>query len=368
MEKMKIKRLPILLVVDHFGSGGAQRQIVAIANGLVSKGYDVHVFIYYPEHDHYRTSLDKRVIVHEVQKTNKFGLNVVLKLIKLLHEHKYHSAMAFLNTPSFYLEMASFFYFGNTKLYYSERSAFELYGKGIIPRLRKKMHKVCNHITSNSIGQTEDLKTYFGLDKVTYVPNALPEKFFDVECIPMKKLNGGISVIAHTTKNKNHNYVALALIKYQELYGQHPPVINWYGRLVDEDQVLISQKLLKEHGLENSLIFHGAIKNVPEVLSQSKFLLHPSLFESSANSVAEALTTGTPVILGNIGDHQAIIDISNSGAIVDLLKPEQLARILHEYNELSLSSYSVMSQNAKEYAEGVHKSEVVIAQYERILC
>jgi glycosyltransferase involved in cell wall biosynthesis len=365
---MEKKSLPILLVVDHFGSGGAQRQIVAIANGLVAKGYQVHVFIYYPEHDHHRAGLNKRVIVKEVKKTNRYGINVILTLIKLLYKNKYFSAMAFLNTPSFYLEIASVFYIGKTKLFYSERSALEMYGKGMISRLRKRMHKICTHITSNSIGQTEELKEYFGSTKVSYLPNALPESFFNAQCSPSIKINGGFSVIAHTAKNKNHNYVALALIKYKELYEQCPPVINWYGQLYDEEQLLMTRALLKEHGLEHTLIFHGAIKNVPEVLSQTKFLIHPSLFESSANAVAEALTTGTPVILGNIGDHQAIVDISSSGLVVDLLNPEQLAKALYEYNNLSLSTYSLMSQNARKYAERVHKSDVVIAQYENILC
>ena len=39
--------MKILLVIDHFGSGGAQKQIVTLAVGLKRKGFQVEIFNYY---------------------------------------------------------------------------------------------------------------------------------------------------------------------------------------------------------------------------------------------------------------------------------------------------------------------------------
>ena len=54
--------LSILLVIDSLGSGGAQRQLVWLALGLEKRGYDVAVFVFYPENDHFKSELKENKI------------------------------------------------------------------------------------------------------------------------------------------------------------------------------------------------------------------------------------------------------------------------------------------------------------------
>jgi hypothetical protein len=44
--------MKVLLVIDGFGSGGAQRQMVNLAAGLTRRGHTAEFAIYHPEMRH----------------------------------------------------------------------------------------------------------------------------------------------------------------------------------------------------------------------------------------------------------------------------------------------------------------------------
>ena len=44
----------ILCVIDSLGSGGAQRQMVSLAQGMVARSHEVEFFVYHPELDHFK--------------------------------------------------------------------------------------------------------------------------------------------------------------------------------------------------------------------------------------------------------------------------------------------------------------------------
>ncbi len=361
------KSIPILLVIDHFGSGGAQRQIVNIANGLIAAGEDVHIFIYYPEFTHHRANLDNRVMVHEAVKSNKFGFSVVFKLIGLLYKYNYKSALVFLNTPAFYLELASLFYVKKITLTYSERTSLELMPTSFLSKIRYKFHGVCKNITSNSIVQSEKLKLVHVNKNVVYIPNAIPEPFFDIEINPKAIEERIFTVVAHTTPFKNFRYVAEALVLYKTNFSSPVPKIYWYGRIIKSNEFDLVERLLHEHDLTDNLVFFGSAENIPHVLENSFMLIHPSKFESSSNSVAEALATGTPTILGNISDHEIILKDSSAGFLVDLENPIELSHCLETVSKITSVEYQKLCLNAKSYAVKNFKSDSVLEKYSELL-
>lgn len=361
------ENIPILLVIDHFGSGGAQRQIVNIANGLIESGENVHIFIYYPEFTHHRAHLDNRVIVHEALKSNKLGFSVVFKLISLLYKYNYKSALVFLNTPAFYLELAILFYVKKITLTYSERTSLELMPTSFLSKIRYKFHGICKNITSNSIVQSEKLKLVHVNKNVVYIPNAMPEPFFDIEINPKAIEERIFAVVAHTTPFKNFRYVAEALVLYKTNFSSPVPKVYWYGRIIKSDEFEEVENLLQQHDLTENLVFRGPSKDIPHVLESSFILIHPSKFESSSNSVAEALATGTPTILGNISDHEIILKDSSAGFLVDLDKPIELSRCLEAATKIDAIEYQQLCENAKYYATENFKSESVLKKYIKLL-
>ncbi|MCS6095024.1 glycosyltransferase family 4 protein [Shewanella baltica] len=361
------RKIPILLMIDHFGSGGAQRQIVNIANGLVDNGEDVHIFIYYPQYTHHKVSLDKRVVIHEAVKSDKLGLSVVVKLITVLYRFKYKSALVFLNTPAFYLELASFFYFKRLAITYSERTSLELLPTNFLSNLRYEFHGVCKNITSNSIVQSEKLKRKYANKNVFYIPNVMPDSFFDIDINPEALINKVFVVIAHTTPFKNFSYVAESLVLYKKNFSTSLPVIHWYGRIIESDELIRIKSMLVDNDLTDNLVFCGPSNDIPKILEKSFMLIHPSKYESSSNSVAEAFATGTPVILGDIADHKIILEESFAGYLVDIEKPLDLALCLRHSMDINVTQYNILCDNAKNYALKNFKADPVIEKYLGIL-
>ena len=64
--------MKILCVIDSLGSGGAQRQMVNLARGFKSKGYDVEMLIYYPQLNFFRPEVEKAGgRIHEKKKKKR---------------------------------------------------------------------------------------------------------------------------------------------------------------------------------------------------------------------------------------------------------------------------------------------------------
>src|ERR1700721_3167368 len=93
--------MKVLLIVDHFGPGGAQRQIVELACGMKRRGHLVEMFVYFPEHDFFRALIEEhRIIVHECVKGRGFSFGVLAKLISLLRSGRYDVAVSYLSSSN----------------------------------------------------------------------------------------------------------------------------------------------------------------------------------------------------------------------------------------------------------------------------
>src|SRR5690606_12750421 len=95
----------ILLVIDSFGPGGAQRQINLLGRELSRRGHSVVYFVYYPQFDHFWPN-DLRV--HHFRKDSAYSIKPVLALRKLVRANAYDILLAYLSTPSVYAELARF--------------------------------------------------------------------------------------------------------------------------------------------------------------------------------------------------------------------------------------------------------------------
>jgi len=214
-EDLEVNLKSVLLCIDHFGSGGAQRQIVLIANGLSQRGIDVHLVNYYPHLDHYRSNIHSGVHIHDFSKTDKVGLSVIIKLRKFLKNKDFKSALVFLDTPAFYLEIANLLLGNKVNIIYSERSSLKLRPNGLFPFLKRNLHRFCSHITSNSISQTNILKRMY--KNVSYIPNIIPDEVLDEAIDTKSKFNsrnvvdGGMFVAQKGTVTDGHKYIKSAV-------------------------------------------------------------------------------------------------------------------------------------------------------------
>ena len=77
--------MSILLVIDHLGSGGSQRQLVNLALGLQSKGHEVSIFVYHPQIDFFERELRAHSLNLVKSEAGSFGkFNILLDLFRTI--------------------------------------------------------------------------------------------------------------------------------------------------------------------------------------------------------------------------------------------------------------------------------------------
>ncbi|GAL62958.1 glycosyltransferase family 4 protein [Algibacter lectus] len=149
---------------------------------------------------------------------------------------------------------------------------------------------------------------------------------------------GGVS------KRKN----SFNLIKGFALSGERKTTKLVFAGKIVESEMEIIKVFLKEHDLENDVVFTSYISD--ETLSvlykNAKAFLFPTYYEGFGIPIIEAMAYGLPVLTGNIG---AAPEVANGYALlVDPHNPEEIARGIVDLGNIEKDKVKL----AKEYAKG----------------
>ncbi len=345
----------ILMFIDHFGSGGAQRQIVNLAVGLKHKGHSVDFFTYYPQYDFFsKLLIDNEIKIHSVSKGKGFSVKVLVRLCKLIKKNKYTTVISFLEEPNIYAQFAKCFTFSKFYLICSERSNY-MHDSQLFSYLKVIGHFKSDKIVSNSNTQNNWLNKFFWLKfKTKVIYNGVEEVFY--QKIPEVNKNDEVRllIIGRVGPEKNLIFVIKALNIFYSRFG-YVPNISCIGRLDMSDKgKKYCEKLFKIID-ESPLIkdkWHwvGETKDVYKYLNSHHALLHASLYEGLPNVICEALMAGRPVIASNVCDHPILVSERNRGYLFDPNKPESLVNAIKQFIDLNNKERESISFNCRDYA------------------
>ncbi len=363
--------MKVLLMIDHFGPGGAQRQIVELACGMKRRGHEVEMFIYFPEHDFFRPLLDEhRIIVHQYAKGMGFSLGVLAKVIELVRSRRFDVVVSYLTSANIYAELAMLLA-GSSKLVISERTSHHDDKSPARAYLRRVMHAVSDKVVANSRTHCDWLKRKWWLrKKTTYIYNGLNLQRFCPE--PGVALSADLHLIGigriGPEKNILNLIAALGILQTQS--GDSPQV-SWAGprddskhgrrycRQIDEALEALPEIRRRWHWL-------GVQANIPALLRRHHALIHPSLYEGLPNVVCEALATGVPVLASDVCDHSLLVAEDVRGFLFDPESPQSIAVAIARFKGLSVNDRARFSHNAREYAEANLSIEKMVTSYENL--
>src|SRR5580698_3463707 len=219
-----------LLIIDHFGPGGAQRQIVELACGLKRRGHEVEMFVFYPKLVFFRPLLEEhRIVVHEYAKGKGFSFGVLAKLIALTRRRRFDAVVSYLSSANIYAELSVLFG-GASRLVVSERTSHLDDKAPVGDYLRRVMHALADDVVANSRTHSEWLKRKWWLrGKTAYIYNGLNLKTFCPDPgVPAPV--GGLRLIGigRIGPEKNILNLMAALNLLYEQSGDAPQV-SWAG-------------------------------------------------------------------------------------------------------------------------------------------
>ncbi len=363
----------VLCVIDHFGSGGAQRQMVELACGLKGRGHDVELFVYHPHFTFFRPKVASLGIrVHEYAKGAGFSIGVITRVASLFKANRYDVVVSFLRSPNVYSELSRLLA-PSMKLIVSERSSSLGDRSRVESSLRRHLHRCATHVVANSHSHAAWLETHHAWlrGKVTTIYNGLDGA--EVPAAPLVLTAARdlrLLAIGRVGPEKNVLRLLMALEVFHRLNGWVPDV-SWVGRrdasvrgtryCRDVDEWLNGKPDIRKH-------WHwlGERADIRDLIAQHHALIHPSLYEGLPNVVCEALAAGRPVVVSDVCDHGRLVAEGERGFLFDPHDPVSIAGAIQKLTILEEADWIMLSRNARRYAEAALTTERMVSEYEAL--
>lgn len=365
--------MKVLLIIDHFGHGGAQRQIVELACGMKRNGHEVEMFVYFPQYDFFRPRLQEQgIAVHEFAKGRGFSFGVLASLISLLRTRRFDAAVSYLSTSNIYAELAVPFS-GGTRLVVSERTSRHDDKSAMSAFLRRAMHSLADQVVANSRTHCDWLKSKWWLrDKAACIYNGLDLELFRPESDAVEPRGElrllGIGRVG-PEKNILRLIAALAILRVE--FGVTAQV-SWVGSRDDSEEgrrycreIDVALDALPE--IRSRWHWLGVQADVPGLLRRHHALIHPSLYEGLPNAVCEALATGVPVLASGVCDHPLLVADGDRGFLFDPESTHSMAAAIAKFAALGDDERRILSLNARSYAVANLSVEEMVSAYEHLL-
>jgi glycosyltransferase involved in cell wall biosynthesis len=363
--------MKILCVIDHFGSGGAQRQLVNLAIGLQARGHHVEIFVYYPHRAFFRPIVAQAGIpVHEVHKGRGFSVKVLWRLVRLLRHESYDGVISFLHSPNIYAELARSLSPG-TKLIVSERSSHHGDRNRLSALIGRILHGLADVVVANSHSHARWLRRYPWLKRrTTTVYNGYPIEEF---AAPHTEFKPPIRllVIGRIGPEKNGLQLIEGLRLCRPING-YIPMVSWAGA---QDDRLMGRAYRREldacldlqPDIKSRWTWLGERSDIPNLLQQHHALIHPALYEGLPNVVCEAMLAGRPILISDVCDHALLIEERTRGFLFDPNDAQSIANAIERLCELSEGEWLQLSTNVRQYALRNLSIERMVQAYESLL-
>ncbi|HSY05811.1 MAG TPA: glycosyltransferase family 4 protein [Steroidobacteraceae bacterium] len=365
--------MKVLLVIDHFGSGGAQRQMVELACGLGRRGHAVEMFVYFPHLDFFRGRLDQQhITVHEHPKGATGPAGVLAKLATVMRRGRFDVVLSFLSTANIYAELARVAALG-TRLVVSERTSYHDDKSAPGALLRRLLHLLADRVVANSETQAAWLRGRAWLrGKVACIYNGVDlQAFRPHETLPPSARSLRLLGVGRIGPEKNLLGLIAALTRFEEKFG-YLPEVAWAGPR-DESPAgrrygeQLDAMLARHPAVQRHWRWLGLQRDVPALLRECHALVHPSFYEGAPNAICEALAAGRPVLASNVCDHPRLVAEGMRGFLFDPGSPESIVATIARLSALEADAWRAFGHNARRYAEAELGIDRMVGRYEELL-
>ncbi len=360
----------ITCLIDNLGSGGAQRQLGAVAVALARLGHEVD-FVAYHDGGFYRSQFEQAgITVRVVQSGNP--LRRILMVRSALRAAATDVVLAYLPQPCLYAELAAL-PSRRWGLVVSERNAEPGAGRNRFP-WRQAMHRVADAVVTNSHCNRLMIEACapFMRGRVTTIYNLLDLDRFTPGA-SRRADDGSVVFSAVGTYALRKNPVRLMTawgMAAKRLPGKRP-LLRWRGGQSDiEPGRTIKAQMVAaaaEAGVTDMVDLGGECKDVVDLYRSSDAVILPSIHEGLPNVVCEASACGVPVLTSNVSDAGNLVLDGRSGYLFDPMSSESIADAVVRFAGLGSDERAAMGVEARRNSERLHDADQILQAYEAVL-
>jgi len=215
------------------------------------------------------------------------------------------------------------------------------------------LDRLYSPLTRHVVVVSDNLAKYMCSDigiparKISVIINGIDvERFRPARCPPVKTDKLRIGIIARLAPVKDITTLVRAMV----IVNQNNPdlLLSIVG---DGPERYLLESLVKELGLSSVVGFHGFRRDIPEVLREMDIFTLCSLSEGTSITLLEAMASGKPVVVTNVGGNPAIIKMGVNGLLVPAGEPDSLAQALLKLAEDSELRQSMGVANINRVTE-----------------
>ena len=355
--------MKIILFTDSLGAGGAQRQLVGLAQLLQEKGHNIIVLTYHKD-EFYLPFLQEHNVRYLLLEKAQGAFKRISAVIKFVKQEKPDTLIAYQETPSLIACLVKMV-LPKTKVIVSERNTTQVLD--FKTKLRFFLYKWADRIVPNSYSQEIYIKAYnpnLG-DKINTITNFVDlEKFSPIERIRKEKPVIMVAASIWPSKNTLGFIDALKIIKEQGYKFE----VRWYGKSdLNIAYFNEAQEKIKEKGLEDCVFLLEKSKDIKSKYDEADYFCLPSFYEGTPNVICEAISCGLPVICSDVCDNAIYVHEEQNGFLFNPISAEDMADKLIKTITLDENSYIKYSQCSREIAEDRLSANVFVEKYIKII-
>jgi len=314
-----------LFLVDGFGAGGAEIQLLEILRNFPVDRYEITVCSLLDSGPLKKDYLALGVNVVVFQRKHRFDFSIFYKLYNLFRQQKFDVVIPILFYPDILGTVIGKLTGIKTIISWAHASHENVFFKPLHRRLmyRFVMPHVSCIVTVSEEMKESIIKKYntISAKKIFVVPNAVDlNKFALAKHDPDTTV---IGVVARLDLVKGHTYLIQALALIKNKFPDLQCIFSGGGTLRGQLEAEV-----KSCNLEKMIRFVGYQSDVPSIMAELDIFVLPSISEGLPNVILEAMAANLPVIASAVGGIPEVVGHEKTGLLVPPENPEELAKAL----------------------------------------
>ncbi|MCC6787592.1 MAG: glycosyltransferase family 4 protein [Hyphomonadaceae bacterium] len=356
----------IILFIDRFGSGGAQTQMSLLCQGLVQRGYEVALVTYYPSDLSRHSEYISGARLVELRKRGRWDPSVAIRLAQIITQLNPIALISFLATPNFYAAIASTISQFRGTLVLGERTSFPKGAPTRLQSLQRLALRRATWIVTNSYAQQTAIRNHFpAVDgKLRTVWNCVDLARFRFILRPKSPSTTTLLSVGRIVPDKNVHGL-IAAIDFLRTQQQHVHVV-WAGKVYDHEYFRRCQESLKSLSLQERWTWLPETSQIEEAYTTAQFFVHPSFHEGLPNVVTEALASGLPCAISNVGDAARLMQQGQNGRVFEPSEPTDIAHAISSLLQLEAKDYAAIQRSARLFSETHLNPDTMVSAYEEL--
>ncbi len=352
--------MTITCIISSLRLGGAERQLVGLAELLCKAGHAVEVLTY-REGDFYAAELEAAGVRHTRITPRGGDLRLVRQIADHLRSNGTQVVISFLVGANIKACLAHMIYPG-FRLIVSERNCNTL----MLPhdRFRFALFRMeADAVVCNSFAQTAFVSRHCpGLRlKLETIPNFVDSGKFTPAAEHLRHEPMRVVTVARLHPRKN-------AVRYIKAAAEIPGVrFDWYGASSDCRYERRCLKAIRKFGLEGRFVIHPATNDPAALYREADAFCLPSFYEGTPNALAEALTAGLPAICSDVSDNARYVVPGRNGFLFNPHDRRSMAQALHRLAALPSSRLQEYGSESLAIATENFPKDLFIKRYSEIL-